>query len=118
YKNFGETSLKEIKDMLTAKGLSLGAPAEMEESDIFGGGGGLVSQGAVKDEGVLGTRLALIDLSIRARKALEVLRLQTLGDLVAKSEAELLACKNFGQTSLHEIRQRLSEYGLRLHEPD
>jgi len=117
YKNFGETSLKEIKDMLTAKGLSLGAPAEMEESDLFGVAAS-ATEGNVKNEGVLATRLALIDLSIRARKALETLRLQTLGDLVAKSEAELLACKNFGQTSLHEIRQRLSEYGLRLHEPD
>jgi len=30
----------------------------------------------------------------------------------------LLACKNFGQTSLNEVRQRLAEYGLRLREPD
>ena len=37
--------------------------------------------------------------------------------LIRATEAELLACKNFGQTSLNEIRQRLAEYGLKLREP-
>ncbi|MCY2929943.1 MAG: hypothetical protein NTV86_10695 [Planctomycetota bacterium] len=46
------------------------------------------------------------------------LRIKTMGDLASKSEAELLACRNFGQTSLNEIRQRLTEYGLRLREPN
>ena len=43
--------------------------------------------------------------------------LNTLGDLTAKTEAELLACRNFGQTSLNEVCQRLAEYGLKLREP-
>ena len=117
YKNFGETSLKEIKDMLSAKGLRLGQATEIEEEDLFGTppAGPLAS---VTNEGVLATKVAQIDFSIRARKALETLRIETLGDLADKTEAELLACKNFGQTSLNEIRQRLSEYGLRLREPN
>ncbi len=115
YKNFGETSLKEIKDMLSAKGLRLGQA--LEEGSEFGD---LLPPEASKaeNEGVLATPLEQIELSVRARKALENLTVRTLGDLAQKSEAELLACRNFGQTSLNEIRQRLTEYGLRLREPN
>ncbi len=119
YKNFGETSLKEIKDMLSAKGLTLGQPIEEEEEGELVG---LISPtgpkpSSVANEGVLALPVAQIDFSIRARKALENLNIQTLGDLASRSEPELLACRNFGQTSLNEVRQRLSEYGLRLREP-
>ena len=113
YKNFGETSLKEIKDMLTAKGLHLGQA--MEEGADFEPVA--VQDPNVANEGVLGTLVSQLDFSIRARKALETLRIRTLGDLAAKTDAELLACRNFGQTSLNEVRQRLAEYGLRLREP-
>ena len=36
------------------------------------------------------------------------------GDLANKTEAELLACPNFGQTSLNEIKTKLDELGLSL----
>ena len=42
------------------------------------------------------------------------LNIQTIGELAARSESEFLGVKNFGQTSLNEIRQRLGEYGLTL----
>jgi len=113
YKNFGETSLKEIKDMLTAKGLHLGQA--MEEGADFEPAA--VQDPNVANEGVLGALVSQLDFSIRARKALETLRIRTLGDLAAKTDAELLACRNFGQTSLNEVRQRLAEYGLHLREP-
>ena len=64
----------------------------------------------------MATPIAQIEFSVRARKALESLNIVTLGDLAAKTEPELLACRNFGQTSLNEVRQRLAEYGLRLRE--
>lgn len=116
YKNFGETSLKEIKDMLAPKGLRLGQA--IEEGDEEEGASRLAPAAAVDNQGVLGTPIDSIDFSIRARRALQSLKVTTLGDLAGKTEAELLACKNFGQTSLNEIRQRLAEYGLRLREPD
>jgi DNA-directed RNA polymerase subunit alpha len=118
YKNFGETSLKEIKDMLTAKGLRLGqaseedmaAPAEASVAPAE-------AAAAPQNEGVLATPIAQLDFSVRARKAMETLKIHTLGDLAAMSEAELLACRNFGQTSLNEVRQRLTEHGLTLKTP-
>jgi len=110
YKNFGETSLKEIKDMLNAKGLHLGQALE-EGSELADYRP--QPEIAVADDSVLATPLERVELSVRARRALDSLELKTLGDLAAKSEAELLACRNFGQTSLNEIRQRLSEHGLK-----
>jgi DNA-directed RNA polymerase subunit alpha len=113
YKNFGETSLKEIKDMLTAKGLRLGQALE-EGSDFAPPR--QPAPANVGNEGVLATPMDHIEFSVRSRRALETLKVTTLGELATKTEAELLACKNFGQTSLNEIRQRLAEYGLKLRE--
>ena len=115
YKNFGETSLKEIKDMLAIRSLRLGQA--LEEPEEFAHAEPL-GQADVNNEGVLATPIEQIEFSVRARRALEILRLKTLGDLVSKTEPELLACKNFGQTSLNEVRQRLSEYGMKLREPN
>ncbi|MCL2700791.1 MAG: tetratricopeptide repeat protein [Phycisphaerae bacterium] len=120
YKNFGETSLKEIKDMLTAKGLRLGQLAEEAAGimSLFSSTPDPFPAAPAKpsNEGVKSIPLAQVEFSIRARKALESLKIATLGDLAHRTEAELLACKNFGQTSLTEIVQRLGEYGLRLRE--
>ena len=115
YKNFGETSLKEIQLMMTAKGLKIGQAREE------GGESGIRPEetdesGNVKNEGVLATPIDQIPFSKRVRKALESLKISALGSLAAKTEAELLACENFGQTSLNEVRQRLGEYGLALRE--
>ena len=117
YKNFGETSLKEIKEMLSAKGLRLGMA--MEEGNEFYSGPtpSQVSSASSANEGLLATPLEHIEFSVRSRRALETLGVRNLGDLASKTEAELLACKNFGQTSLNEIRQRLAEYGVGLREP-
>lgn len=113
YKNFGETSLKEIKDMLKAKGLRLGQA--LEEGSALGTAIGILPTRA-QNEGVLSIPLEQIEMSVRSRKALESLKVATLGELSQKTEAELLACRNFGQTSLSEIKQRLTEQGLRLRE--
>jgi DNA-directed RNA polymerase subunit alpha len=53
-------------------------------------------------------------MSIRARKALQLLNIVTLGDLASHTEAELMGVKNFGATSLQEVRERLAENGLSL----
>jgi len=116
YKNFGETSLKEIKDMLTARGLRLGQA--LEEPSLFQADRPAVTMAPARNEGVLATPIEQVEFSVRARRALETLGIRSLGDLAGKSEAELLACKNFGQTSLNEVRQRLSEYGMTFREPN
>ncbi|VAX42804.1 hypothetical protein MNBD_PLANCTO03-1471 [hydrothermal vent metagenome] len=112
YKNFGESSLIEIKRMLTMKGLRLGQGLEdahraarraiMEQ--LRGSG----------NEALLAKPVTDMNLSVRARRALQLLNIQTIGDLASHTEAELMGVKNFGATSLVEVREKLHENGLSL----
>ena len=65
-------------------------------------------------ETVLNKPISSLELSVRARKALQLLNIATLGDLAARTEAELMGVKNFGATSLVEIKERLIASGLNL----
>ena len=53
-------------------------------------------------------------LSIRARRTVETLGCLTVGDITKHSADELLGMPNFGQTSLQELRTKLTELGLKL----
>ena len=112
YRNFGETSLVEIKSMLSFKGLRLGQGLDGHFSrvrrEIY------EQLKGTAPESVLHKPISVLDLSVRARKALQLLNLQTLGDLATRTEAELMGVKNFGATSLTEIKSKLAEFGLYL----
>ena len=71
-----------------------------------------VPQGA--DPGLLALPVADLGMSIRSRKCMEALGIQTVSDLVSHSEQDLLRSRNFGQTSMLEIKQKLAEMGLGL----
>lgn len=62
----------------------------------------------------LGQSLAELNLSVRATNCLESEGIVSVRDLVTKSEDELLQVRNFGETTLVEVRERLSGLGLRL----
>jgi DNA-directed RNA polymerase subunit alpha len=113
YKNFGETSLSEIKAMLKQKGLRIGQLKE-EAQQPSRPAATPRRPGNEGSPDLLSKYLSEIELSGRSRKCLQRLNLVTLADLVAKTESELLATKNFGQTSLHEVKAKLSELGLTL----
>ncbi len=55
-----------------------------------------------------------LDLSVRARNCLDSISLVTVADLVANSESDLMKLRNFGKTSLKEIKKKLSDLGLTL----
>jgi DNA-directed RNA polymerase subunit alpha len=55
-----------------------------------------------------------LELSVRSANCLQQANIKTIGDLVQKSEAEMLKTKNFGRKSLKEIKEILSEMGLSL----
>lgn len=116
YKNFGETSLTEIKHMLTARGLRLGQGVDGQTSQIH--------QDRYEEllshtsELVLSKPVSVLNLSVRARKALQLLNIQSIADLAVRTEAELLGIKNFGSTSLVEIHEGLQAFGLQLREID
>ena len=112
YRNFGETSLVEIKNMLSSKGLRLGQGVDGQlrrnPNDAFEELKGLAP------DHVLNKPISSLDLSVRARKALQLLGIGTIGDLAMRTEAELMGVKNFGSTSLDEIKERLEVHNLSL----
>lgn len=114
YKNFGETSLVEIKHMLTQKGLRLGQRNDDGRREVSREVYDRASRAGV--QGDLNRPVGDLSLSVRARKALQMLGIQTIGELASRTEAELMGVKNFGHTSLVEIKERLGVMGLTLRE--
>jgi DNA-directed RNA polymerase subunit alpha len=65
-------------------------------------------------EAKLSMSLAELDLSVRAANCLEAEHIHTVRDLVGRTEEELLEVRNFGETTLTEVREKLSDIGLKL----
>ena len=59
-----------------------------------------------------------LELSVRASNCLESVKLQTVGELVKLTEADLLKIRSFGKTSLREIKRKLADIGLSLGMPE
>lgn len=115
YKNFGETSLNEIRALLQRKGLKLGQSIEEIPSDVVEPAPVIRRPSvAPEQEALLGKSVIDLELSVRSRRCLQRLNVKTVGDLLNYTEADLLATRNFGVTSLNEIKARLSELGLTL----
>ena len=110
-KNFGETSLVEIRDMLQGKGLELGqfAAQKREEEPAYN-----PEELSPDERAMLERPISDLNLSVRARKCMVRLGLSTIGELVRRTGDDLLECKNFGVTSLNEIREKLTIQSLKL----
>ncbi len=65
-------------------------------------------------EAKLAMSLAQLDLSVRATNCLETENITTVRDLVTRTEEQLLDVRNFGETTLAEVREKLADLGLRL----
>jgi DNA-directed RNA polymerase subunit alpha len=113
-KNFGETSLDEIKEILGSKGLHLGQSIEDGSAGAverrYTGHQPLTEQ----EQAVLNKSVSELNLSVRARKCMNRLGINTMGELIQRTADELLESKNFGMTSLTEVRERLRQHGLTL----
>ncbi len=55
-----------------------------------------------------------LDLSVRANNCLESAKIQTVRELVKKTDADLLKVRSFGKTSLREVKRKLADLGLSL----
>ena len=111
-KNFGETSLAEIKEILGSKGLRLGQSIEegAHPQMQYRPSHPLSEQ----EQAVLNKPVSELNLSVRARKCMNRLGISTMGELVQRTADELLESKNFGMTSLNEVRERLTQFNLKL----
>jgi DNA-directed RNA polymerase subunit alpha len=111
-KNFGETSLEEIRAIMNAKGLRIGQSLEQGQQYEFRY---RPQQNlSPEEQAVLNKPVSDLNLSVRARKCMNRLQINTLGELIQRTADELLEAKNFGQTSLTEVRERLGQFNLKL----
>ena len=107
-KNFGETSLDELRQLLKSKGLHFGFGREEAAAAAT------EALAPPTHAGALARPISDLDLSIRSQKCMQAIGVQTIGDLIEKSDRNLLQCQNFGQTSLQEVKDKLSDLELSL----
>ena len=80
------------------------APVDNESDDF--------DEDALKTRQLLKTRLADMDLSVRALNCLKSAEVETLGELVAYNKNDLLKFRNFGRKSLNELDELLASHNL------
>jgi DNA-directed RNA polymerase subunit alpha len=80
-------------------------PEQMEE---------ISERGLDKMSEILNRSVEELELSVRSYNCLKNANIQTIGELVQKTEAEMLRTKNFGRKSLNEIKEILANMGLSL----
>jgi DNA-directed RNA polymerase subunit alpha len=107
YKNFGETSLKEVKEMLAARGLRLGMYREGEERTL-----------SRADQKVLSEPIDKLELSPKAGKVLEDLGVSRLGDLAQYTDLDLYKAPGSGQSVVQELSTALGAFGVGLRKPE
>jgi DNA-directed RNA polymerase subunit alpha len=107
YKNFGETSLKEVKEMLAARTLRLGMFRDGEERSI-----------SKADQKILGESVEKLELSSRTQQVLENLGVTRIGDLAQYSDLDLYRAPGSGQSVVQELSTALGAYGIALTRPE
>ncbi len=110
YKNFGETSLTEIKNILNPKGLRLGqAVEEIKTAEIF------IDADTGGDEDNLSKTISEMELSKDCGNAINQMGIETISDLISRTETELLKQDGFTQAYVDEVIDQLNGLGLKLH---
>ncbi len=102
-KAFARKSLNEVKEVLSFMGFSLGMKIDSAPS----------APAPSLDER-LSRPIDELELSVRSANCLASSNIKTIGDLVQKTEAELLRVKNLGRKPLREIKEVLGAIGLSL----
>ena len=109
-KNFGETSLDEVRELMKQHGLSIGQNLHDKQREPTVSFKDLTPQ----EQAMMSMPVVDLNLSVRSRKCMTRLGITSVGELVSRTPDELLSAKNFGVTSLNEIRLKLTEHNLRL----
>ena len=66
------------------------------------------------EQRILNTTIEDLDLSVRSFNCLKRAGISVVGDLVARSEEDMMKVRNLGRKSLEEVKKKLEEYGLSL----
>ena len=107
------------------EGVSIGAKIMKEHLDLFIGLTGSADQMSIlvtKEEDPKSKALEMsieeLDLSVRSSNCLKRAAINTVEELVQKSEADMMKVRNLGRKSLDEVKQKLQELGLSLRSSD
>ena len=108
------------RDALASAGATLRALVELVEQMSDEPEGLILTEAVTAVAASPDLELAIeeLDLSERPRNCLKRAQVNTVGELLTKSEDDLLAITNFGQKSLDEVIEKLDERGLSLHGRD
>ena len=101
---------KLLKDHMT---IFINFEEEIEPSHTSGSSEDRSGKPQIRNEN-LNRSVEELELSVRSYNCLKNANIQTIGELVQKTEAEMLKTKNFGRKSLNEIKEILSSMGLSL----
>jgi DNA-directed RNA polymerase subunit alpha len=84
------------------------------ESAASSSDGGGESAGVSLAGGMENFPIEELELGVRSYNCLKRVGIETIGDLVTKSENELAAIPNFGKKSIEEVKETLQQHGLNL----
>jgi DNA-directed RNA polymerase subunit alpha len=84
------------------------------ESATTSADGGLDNGGISLAGGMENFPIEELELGVRSYNCLKRVGIETIGDLVTKSESELAAIPNFGKKSIEEVKETLQQHGLTL----
>jgi DNA-directed RNA polymerase subunit alpha len=104
------------RDALSSAGSTLVELLQLFAS-LGEGGSGLVlgpEPGEEEASGILAQPIEEMEFTVRSYNCLKREGVQTVGDLVQKTEEDLLEIRNFGQKSIDEVKAKLQEMGLEL----
>ena len=118
-----QAALREAAEILIAQLSIFTDPDRVEELRAGPGGpGSLESMNGAAGNGAAGGSagpmhdilIEELELGVRSYNCLKRAGIQTVGDLISKSEGELNAIPNFGKKSIEEVRETLQQHGLHL----
>jgi DNA-directed RNA polymerase subunit alpha len=104
------------RDALSSAGSTLVELLQLFAS-LGEGGSGLVlgpEPGEEEASGILAQPIEEMELTVRSYNCLKREGVQSVGDLVQRTEEDLLEIRNFGQKSIDEVKAKLQEMGLEL----
>jgi len=105
--NFGKKSIEEVKERLGEKGLKLkgdlSGDEDPAEEEVAAAGPDLTEMGIEE-----------LEADVRTYNRLKAEGIETVGDLVLRTRAELLGIPKFGEKSVEQVTERLETKGLKL----
>src|SRR5947207_664855 len=109
----------EVEVRLTKRGEGVVTAADLDRIDDFrsaapSADGGVDGGGSQLPNGMENFPIEELELGVRSYNCLKRVGIETIGDLVTKSESELAAIPNFGKKSIEEVKETLAQHGLGL----